>query len=897
MTTRNLDFAFRPRSLAIVGASERAGSLGTVVVRNVRSGGFDGTVYLVNPKHLTVQGLHCYRSVDELPEGPDLAVIATPAATVPGVVSSLAAKGCRAAVVITAGLGIQGGLRQKLLQAARPSQMRIIGPNTIGLLSPRVSLNASFAHIAPLLGSLGLISQSGAIVSSVIDWAAAEQIGFSQILSLGDMADVDVGDCLNWLAADRHTSAILMYLETIPAARKFMSAARAAARNKPVIVVKPGRHQASAKAALTHTGSLAGRDDVIDAALRRAGIIRVDDLEDLFYAAEITARCKPLQQARVAIVTNGGGAGVLAVDKLLDERCSLAELSAQTTATLEKALPATWSRANPVDIVGDAPPGRYRAALEAVAADPGVDTILAMNCPTALASPLEAAQAVSGMTSRGLLGGKPLIACWLGKAAAEPAREIFRRAGVATADTPAGAAQAVSLLTRWATLRSRLDRVPASHGEVVVDRPAAASVIEAVGTEGRSMLTEPEAKRVLAAYGIAVPRTLVASSSDHVPACAEELLSTFPAVVVKLLSRSLTHKSDVGGVVLGLTSPADAHAASIRISDRVLASGAPTGAIEGYAIQAMITRPHAVELILGLHRDAGFGTTIVFGAGGTSVEVVKDTAVGLVPLDALLAGDLIDNTRVAALLRGYRDRLPAQRDALVQALLALSQLAIDFPCILSADINPLLADQDGVIALDARIEIEPSRASEQGPGPELAVRPYPAGWERTVNAGGTRYGVRPMKPADAALYPRFLERVTPEDMRLRFLVATRTLSRETIVRLSQLDYDRDIAFIALDVESGELAGVVRYSSDPDHVTAEFSAHVRSDLQGRGLGTAMMRILIEYARADGLVELAGLVLRENAEMLKLASSLGFCSQSSTSEPGCVRIALPLHPRKP
>jgi acetyltransferase len=865
--------------------------VGTVILRNILASGFAGRVQAVNPKYDRVQGLPCHRSVTSLAPASDLAVIASPPATVPGVIADLAQLGCKAAVVVTAGLGTE--LRARMLAASQPTSLRIFGPNTIGLLSPAVPLNASFTHIAPKAGQLGLVSQSGAIVSSVIDWAAAQEIGFSQIVSLGDMADVDVGDCINWLAADRQTRAILMYLESIPAARKFMSAARAAARTKPVIVVKPGRHAAAAKAAMTHTGSLAGSDDVIDAALRRAGIIRVDDLEDLFHAAEITARFKPMQQARVAIVTNGGGAGVLAVDKLLDEHCSLAELSPATIASLAKALPANWSGANPVDIIGDAPPDRYRAALEAVASDPGVDAVLAMNCPTALASPIEAAQAVSGMTSKGLLAGKPVLACWLGKAAAEPARGVLRRAGVATADTPAGAAQAVSLLTRWANLRSRLDRVPPREGETRVNREAAAVIMAAAGGEGRAMLTEVEAKAVLAAYGVEVPQTLVASGPEEVRARAAELLRTHPAVVVKLLSRSLTHKSDVGGVVLGLSSAGDAQAAASRIGERVLASGASADAIEGFVVQPMIVRPHAVELIIGINHDPGFGPTIVFGAGGTAVEVIRDTAIGLVPLDSLLAGDLIDATRVAALLNGYRDRAPANRQAMIGALLALSQLAIDFPAIVSADVNPLLADPAGAIALDARIEIEPARATEQGPGPELAVRPYPSGWERTIVAGGTSYSVRPMKPADAALYPRFLERVMPDDMRLRFLVATRTLSRETLVRLSQLDYDRDIAFIAVDADKGELAGVVRYSSDPDHVSAEFSAHVRSDLKGRGLGRAMMRILIDYARADGLAELTGVVLRENAEMLKLASSLGFRPQpSAPGEAESVRIALAL-----
>lgn len=892
MTTRRLGSVFRPKTVAVVGGSERPGSVGTVVLRNILGGGFEGAIYPVNPKYDEMQGLRCYRSIDALPAAPDLALIATPPATVPGLIAALAARGCAGAVVITAGIGDVGNLRQQMLDAARPSNMRIVGPNTIGLLSPRVALNASFAHIAPEVGSLGLISQSGAIVSSIIDWAAAQRIGFSQVISLGDMADVDVGDCINWLAGDQHTSAILMYLETIPAARKFMSAARAASRSKPVIVVKPGRHTEAAKAAMTHTGSLAGSDDVVDAALRRAGVIRVADLEDLFYAAEIAARFRPLRRGRVAVVTNGGGAGVLAVDELLDRQVEIASLAAETIAALDGALPATWSRSNPVDIIGDAPPERYRVALEAVAVDAGVDAVLAINCPTALASPIDAAREVTTLAPNSLIADKPLIACWLGKAAAEPAREVFREAGVATADTPAAAAEAISLLTRWARLRSRLDRVPPRSGEIDVDRDTAAAVITAVAGEGRSMLTESEAKAVLAAYGVAVPRTLTARTTEQVAACASDLLSAHAAVAVKLLSRSLTHKSDVGGVVLGVKSAAEAHAAALRIRDRVVDSGHPPHAIEGYTVQAMISLPQAEELIVGLQRDPIFGPVVLFGAGGTSVEVVKDTAIGLVPLDEMLAGDLIDGTRICALLNGYRNRPPANRSAIVGVLLGISQLAVDFPCLLSADINPLLADMDGVIALDARIEIDPTRASERGPGPELAVRPYPSGWDRNVEAGGHAYRIRPMKPADARLYPRFLDRVTPDDLRLRFLVPTRTLSDETIIRLSQLDYDRDIAFIALEAEN-DLAGVVRYSADPDHSAAEFSAHVRSDLQGHGLGTAMMHILIEYARAEGLTRLTGLVLRENTEMLAIAESLGFRPDVDDAiDPGCVRIALSL-----
>ena len=892
MTIRNLSPAMRPRSVAVVGASGRDGSVGAIVLRNILAGGFSGAVYPLNPKYGELMGLRCYAKAADLPEPPDLAVIMTPPAVVPQVVGELGAAGCKGAVIITAGIDRASGLRDAMLKAAQPHALRLFGPNTIGMLSPHLSLNASFAHLAARPGRLGLISQSGAIVSSIIDWAAAQQVGFSQILSLGDMADVDVGDCINWLATDRHTSAILMYLETIPEARKFMSAARAASRIKPLICIKPGRHEAAAKAAFTHTGSLAGSDAVVDAALRRAGVIRVDDLEDLFQAAEVTARFRPQRTGRTAIVTNGGGAGVLAVDKLLDEGCALADLSPATIEVLGEDLPGTWSKSNPVDIIGDAPPERYRRAVELAAADPGVDVVLAMNCPTALASPRDAASAVSALASKGLVNGKPLLACWLGKEAAEPAREVLRQAGVATMDTPAAAAEAVALLTRWSGLRSRLDRVPASSGEVATDRAAAADVLAAVAAEGRSVLTEAEAKAVLAAYAIPVPQTLVATTEDEVERMAGELLAGAPAVVVKLYSRTVSHKSDVGGVVLNLATPQAARDAAAAIRGRVLAAGHGEDELDGFAVQPMIRRPGAEELLLGLHKDNIFGPVIMFGAGGTAVEVVRDTATGLAPLDERFAGDLIDETRIAALLAGYRDRPPAHRGAIIEALLGLSQLAVDFPCIVAADVNPLLADADGVVALDARIEIDPARVDEVGPSRELPVRPYPAGWEREIEAGSVSYRVRPMRPADANLYPDFLASVTPEDLRMRFLVPTRSLSEEAIVRLSQLDYSRDIAFVALEPVTNALAGIVRYSADPDHETGEYSALVRSDLQGHGLGTAMLRLLIDYARDSGLRELTGLVLRENGEMLDVAAALGFKSESEPGEPGLVRVTLPL-----
>ena len=889
MTQRNLDRAFKPRSVAIVGASPREGSVGRVVLENIRSGGFGGAIYPVNLKYDDVLGLKCYRRLADLPEAPDLAVVITPPQTVPRLIGELGARGGKAAVVITAGIGAADDLRQRMLDAAKPHLLRIIGPNTIGLLAPTLGLNASFAHIAPLPGRLGLISQSGAIVSSLIDWSVAERIGFSQILSLGDMADVDVADCLDMLASDGGTSAIVMYLEAIPHPRKFMSAARAAARMKPVIALKPGRHPAAAKAAQTHTGALAGADRVIDAALRRAGIIRVDDLEQLLQAAEVTARFAPMSRSRVGIVTNGGGAGVLAVDQLLDQGGDIAELTPETLKQLDGLLPATWSHANPVDIIGDAPPERYRDAISAVAADPGVDVVLAMQCPTALASPAAAAEAVASLVTGGTVNGKPLLACWLGEHAAAPARDILQAAGVASFDTPAQVARAVSFLTRWSTLRALLQQVPASHRNLPVHRAAAATILRQAARDGRTLLTEPEAKSLLAAYGIPVPPTITAAHENEVHRAASEMLGSTEQVVVKLLSRTITHKSDLGGVVLGLRTPDAARAAAASIRQRVRDAGLEAQ-LDGFTVQPMIRRPDAHELIAGLHLDPSFGATILFGSGGTSVEVVDDTATGIVPIDEVLAVDLIDRTRIARLLAGYRNRPAADRAAIIDSLTALSQLAVDLPAITGVDINPLLADAEGVVALDARVTLDPAMIDSPSPSPRLSIRPYPSGLAREMELGSRAVVIRPIRPEDAALYPAFLERMEPEDMRLRFLMPVTTLTPEQLVRLTQLDYDREMAFVA--IIGAELCGIARYAADPDREQAEFGVMVRSDLKGLGLGTALMHTLIACARSEGIGRLDGMVLRENTRMLQLCTELGFTPRPDASDPLLAALSLNL-----
>lgn len=891
MTIRNLEHAVHPRSVAVFGASPRAGTVGGILIRNIVEGGFGGEVWPVNPKHGEIGGRRCYGRAQDLPGAPDLAVIATPPHTVPGIVADLGARGCRAAVVVTAGLTRESGLRQAMLDAAKPHLFRIIGPNTVGLMIPPLKLNASFAHMAARPGNIALLSQSGAIATSLVDWAADNDVGFSHIVSLGDMADVDVADWLDLLAGDAGTRAIVMYLESVTNPRKFMSAARAAARIKPVVAVKAGRHELAARAAATHTGALSGSDRVVDAALSRAGILRVEGLAELFDSAEIMSRFSPLERARVGIVTNGGGAGVLAVDELAGTTASLAELSPATIERLDAGLPPTWSRANPVDIIGDAPAGRYRSAVEIVAADPGVDAVMVFNCPTGLASPADSATAVAALATDGRIGVKPVLTCWLGEHTARTARRLLQNAGLASFETPADAVRAISYLANWSRAQKALGRVPSSRSEdVAADRETVRRIFRAAAAEGRRMLTEPEAKAAVAAYGIPVPETVIARSPAQASQAAARLLGKWPAVVVKLLSKAITHKSDIGGVVLGIETAERAGEAASAIESRVR-EHAPDADIEGYAVQPMVVRKHAHELILGMSRDPIFGPAILFGAGGTAVEVVNDTAVALPPLDDVLAGDLIERTRIGRLLAGFRDRPAADREAIAAALNGLSQMVVDFPCIAAVDINPLLADADGIVALDARIEIDPEAVEQAGPNPALVIRPYPAEWERDVAVGAAQYRIRPIKPADIGLYPDFLAKVAPDDIRLRFLAPRKKFPDEMLKRLTQLDYDRDMAFVVLEA-GGALAGVARLSCDPDRSRGEYALLVRTDLQGQGLGWVLLQQIIDYAKAEGIGRIEGMVLSENEAMLRMCGEFGFAITHQPDQPSLALVTLDL-----
>lgn len=893
MSIRNLDRLLEPRSVALIGASATPGSMGATVMGRLRASAFNGEIWLVNPKYSEIDGMACFPSVADLPSPPDLGVVVTPPQTVPGLIGELGAAGARAAVVITAGIGSGNGLRQKMLDAARPYCLRILGPNCLGLLVPGVGLDASFSHLPARKGNLALLSQSGAIVVAMLDWAESREIGFSVVASMGDMADVDVGDLLDYLAADHHTHAIMMYLEQVTDARKFMSAARSAARSKPVIAVKAGRSVEAARAAASHTGALAGQDSVYDAALRRAGILRVNDLEELFSAAEAVARHKPLASDRLAVLTNGGGAGVLAADALASTGVRFADLTDETMDALNAVLPATWSHGNPVDIIGDADGERYEAALRILLKDRETDAVLVMNCPTALASSAEIAKSVVKVyqdTQNGSRRSKPILASWLGEATARIGAETLSKAGIPTYRTPAQAVHGFGYLARQSKAQRMLMRTPPSiPGDFKPDRQAARAAMAPALEEGRKWLNEPEAKAVLKAYGVATVDTRVARSADEAAEIAAEMLKDNASVVLKILSNDITHKSDVGGVRLNIATATEARDAATAMIAQAQ-NAVPGARIEGVVVQPMIYRPDAHELILGIADDAVFGPVILFGSGGTSVEAVHDKAIGLPPLDLQLAQDLIDETRISRLLNGYRNRPAANRQAIAVALVRLAQLAADMPEIRELDINPLLADENGVIALDARIAVAQCEAVAPGGNPRFALRPYPSSWETTIEAEKGTFLLRPIRPEDEELYGTFLGKLTPQDIRFRFFGMSVKPTHEQIARFTQIDYARAMAFVAISPEGGELLGVSRLAADPDNERAEFAVIVRSDQHGRGIGQALMRQLIEYSKSEGIGVLYGDVMRWNNSMLKLCRNLGFTERINPDDIELVRFEM-------
>lgn len=894
MSTYRLDKLFSPRSVAVVGASPRDTSPGRAVLRNLRAA-FEGSIDLVNPRYDEIEGIKAVKTIDDLQVAPDLIVIATPPQSVPGIVNAAGEKGAATAIIITAGLGHgPGSLADACERAARATGLRLVGPNCLGVLSPRAKLNASFAARMPPTGDLALVSQSGAITAGLVEWSATHGIGFSAVVSLGDKIDVDFGDLLDFFALDGSTRAILLYLESINNARKFMSAARAAARIKPVVVVKSGRHAQGARAAQTHTGALAGSDAVYDAAFRRAGLLRVLDLDELFAAAETLGRVRRFPGKRLAILTNGGGIGVLAVDRLIDLGGTLAGISPEAMQKLDVALPAIWSRANPVDIAGDADAGRYVAALEGLIEDPENDAILVMNVPTALASAPAAAKSVAAVAQahrNRLIRPKPIFAVWVGTS--DAVTPIFEADGVPSYETESDAVRGFMHLVRYReALEALMATPPSLPQDFKPDVAAAHDVVEDAVRCGRTWLDPIETTRLLAAYSIPIAPALLARNPDVAAAAAGPFLADGSGVVAKILSPDIVHKSEVGGVRLSLTSEGAVRKAVADILARA-AAARPDARLTGVTIHPMVLRPNARELIAGIADDPTFGPVIVFGRGGTAVEVIGDKALALPPLNLELAHDLIARTRVSRVLKAYRNVPAADVDAVALLLVKLAQLAADLPEVRELDLNPVLADQNGLITVDARVSVAPLGPVHRGPAghPRFAIRPYPKEWERDAALrDGTRILVRPVRPEDEPLYGPFLATVTQNDLRLRFFAPVKEFGHSFIARFTQIDYARAMAFIAIEESSGKMLGVVRLHADADYDSGEYAVLVRSDLQGRGLGYLLMQMIIEYARAEGLKTIEGQVLSENNAMLAMCRELGFAIATDPRDPDTCVVKL-------
>lgn len=874
MPQHYLHSLFNARSVAVFGASEREDSVAGTLFRNLRHAGYQGEVYPLNPKHETVFGERCYAYASELPAVPDLALIATPAPTVAQVMEDCGKRGIRHAVVLSAGFretGAKGAaLEETVKRVAEKYGIRFIGPNCLGIQRPAIGLNATFSQGATHVGELALVSQSGALCTAMLDWAESNGIGFSSVISTGASADLDFGEILDYLAYDNATRGILLYIEGIRDARRFMSALRATARCKPVVLVKVGRHEAGSKAVQSHTGALVGSDAVFDALVRRAGVVRVNTILQLFASARALAlRIQPSGN-RLAIVTNGGGPGVMATDLAVDLGVAMAELAPATLATLDQHLPATWSHGNPVDIIGDATAERYRVALEASLADPGVDGVLVMLTPQAMTQPTTVAEAVVEVART---SPKPVLTCWMGEDQVRGGRRLFKQAGIPYFTTPEPAVEVFSFLSAFYENQRQLQQTPGPLSQQAEpDVEGARLIIENALAHGRHLLSEVESKALLSAFRIPVAQTVIARDPMEAMLLAQQI--GFP-VVLKINSPGITHKSDVNGVRLGLSSGQAVRAAFGEMLADVRRLR-PDATLEGIVVEPMVKRPHAREVLLGMSCDPVLGPVIVFGAGGVDVEALRDRAVTLPPLNRFLAHDLIGRTRVATLLGAFRNRPPADMDALENILLRLSEMVCELPWLAELDINPLLVDEHGALALDARIIIAP-RVPGADRYAHMAIHPYPAHlvthWQLP---SGLDVVIRPIRPEDAELTQDFVRGLSEESRYYRFMDAMNELSPVMLARLTQIDYAREMALIVqatIDGREVEL-GVARYAIDPDGKSCEFALVVGDTWQKQGIGHKLMGVLMDVARAHGVETMAGEVLDSNRGMLKLMQGLGF-----------------------
>jgi acetyltransferase len=878
-----LEHLFTPTSIAVFGASRQPESVAGRVYRNLLDSGFKGPIYPINPKYEAIGDSLCYASIDGIKERVDLAVIATPAATVPEIIRSCGLHGVKAALVLSAGFGEQEGigraLERALLDEAERYGIRVLGPNCLGFMRPSLRLNATFSNNVAQPGSLALVSQSGALCTAILDWASAHRIGFSIMVSLGDAADVGFGDILDYLSLDPETRSILMYVEGIRDARRFISGLRAAARLKPVVVIKAGRHAEGSRAAMSHTGALVGSDDVFEAALQRAGVVRAGTIEQLFAAAQLLATRHRLRGNRLAIVTNAGGPGVMATDRAVEQGIQLAELSEATLDRLDRVLPKHWPRNNPVDILGDATPERYAAAVETCLKDGNVDGVLVLLTPQAMTRPTEAAEAV---IRAGESCQKLILACWLGESQVHEGRQLFAQHKIPTFINPESAIEAFGFLAEYHRNQKMLLQSPeplASHQPP--DLTGARLIIEGALTERRTLLSALETRALLHAFHIPISPSLFAHSPNEALSAAEYL--GFP-VALKILSPDITHKSDVDGVRLNIDSAPMVRNAYNDLLAAVRARR-PNARLEGVSVEKMYHNRNGRELLVGVIDDPIFGPVISFGAGGTAVEILHDRAVALPPINEHIAESLIRQTRVARLLGPFRNLPPVNQDAIVQVLLRLSEMVCELPQIKELDINPLVADDQGVFALDARIAVHEPAPGRRRYG-HMAIHPYPGHLVSQFQlADGTDITIRPIRPEDAGIEQAFVRKLSPEAKFFRFMDSLQELSQEMLIRMTQLDYDRELALIATVERDGEETelGVARYFTNPDGQTAEFALVIADDWQRRGLGTRLMSCLIDAAREKGFKALQGEVLANNAKMLSLLKRLEFAIRVKTDDP--------------
>ena len=898
--THYLAKLFMPTSIAIVGASERAGALGKFVFENAVNANFQGTLYPVNPKHRSVMGYKAYASINDLPAAPDLVVIASPAASVPEVLRAAGLRGVRAAVVLSAGfaeIGRQGAeLGARVEAEARKHGIRWVGPNCLGIIRPSIGLNVTFANAGATSGSLALISQSGAVCTAILDWAASTEIGFSSVISLGGALDLDFGELLDYLIHDPETKSILLYIEGIRDARRFMSALRAAARVKPIIVLKAGRNASGALAVASHTGALAGSDKVWDSALARAGAVRVDSSMQLFAAARLLADprvAKALRGNRLAIITNGGGPGVVAADAAEKNGLVLATLQDSTLDALNKTLPAHWSHANPVDIIGDATPERFSDALRAVIADTSVDAVLTMFCPQSITSAEDAVAAVVPHAIQALdSGAKPVFTSWLGGASIAKARAMLDEAGVPNFLTPESAVDAFSYLARFSE-HQKLLRESVSASESMTFHQLSQAIAKAntirerVLAQQRTLLRESEAKALLDAFQLPVVLGEIARDADAAADAATKI--GFP-VVLKIDSPDITHKSDFGGVRLNLRNRRQVLSAfESMIAD--IKDSHPNARINGVNVQPMLKFDHAREILVGVSRDPTFGPVVAFGAGGVGVEAIADTALALPPLNEALAENLMAATNINRVLGQYRNVPAVDRAALRNVLVRVATIASVLPWVREMDLNPVLAHPGGAAILDARILIDADSPVTDKRYRHMAIFPYPVELERDLRLkDGTKVRMRAIRPDDAARERAFVAAMSETSRYYRFLHSLSALSDDMIARFTQLDYDREMALLALTADESMITGVARYAPSADGRSVEFAIAIGDQWQGKGLGEQLMQNLIGCAQQAGYAEMEGTVLLANQAMLALATKLGFSTRSSNESRETARLRL-------